>query len=129
MWKRNRRLMMCALATVLLGGTFSGSGGVLNSDARSVDCGARAAGQQETPLARDLGDIERQNHLESVGSVSPAPKYAWSREREVYHYYECAWVKKIKPENLQTGDAPPEGRRLHKGCPTKELPSGDTRRS
>jgi hypothetical protein len=63
-----------------------------------------------------------QRQESSTGNENSArtPKYAWSKEREVYHYYECAWVKKIKPENLQTGDAPPQGKRLHRGCPSKE---------
>jgi hypothetical protein len=30
----------------------------------------------------------------------------------------CADVKKIKPENLVKYKSAPEGKRLHKGCPT-----------
>jgi hypothetical protein len=47
-------------------------------------------------------------------------RYAWSRQAHVYHYIDCCWVKMIAPENVVTGDVPPEGRELHRGCPTKE---------
>lgn len=56
--------------------------------------------------------------------VTPPPdrnaKYAWSKIAKVYHYKDCWWVTKIKSKNLQTGSEPPEGRPLHKGCPSKE---------
>jgi len=64
-----------------------------------------------------------------VRKVSDAPKvsrYAWSRQREVYHYANCCWVKRISPENLMTGDAAPQGRGLHSGCPTVEGTDGCT---
>jgi beta-lactamase superfamily II metal-dependent hydrolase len=47
----------------------------------------------------------------------PAVQYAWSRLSQVYHYAQCADVRRIKAENLERGDAPPAGKRLHAGCP------------
>ncbi len=57
----------------------------------------------------------------SSGPLVLLPKYAWSQRTAVYHYDSCCWVNRISPENLQRGDIPPEGRRLHQGCPTKEI--------
>lgn len=56
--------------------------------------------------------------------VTPPPdktkaKYAWSKNSSFYHYSNCLWVTKIKPQNLETGSTPPEGKTLHKGCPVK----------
>ena len=44
-------------------------------------------------------------------------RYAWSGKSEVYHYAECADVKRIKRKNLETADLPPPGKTLHRGCP------------
>lgn len=54
------------------------------------------------------------------GKIPPGEEkavYAWSRHGRVYHYTECADAKRIRPENLQQGSAPPKGRGLHPGCP------------
>ena len=45
------------------------------------------------------------------------PKYSWSRKSGIYHYSECVYVGNISPKNLQTGESPPSGKKLHKGCP------------
>lgn len=50
-------------------------------------------------------------------AASPMPKYAWSKNSPVYHLANCDFVASISPENLQKGDAPPEGKRRHKNCP------------
>ncbi len=44
-------------------------------------------------------------------------KFVGSRNSEVYHYPNCADVKKIKPENLVKYKTAPEGKRQHRGCP------------
>jgi len=57
------------------------------------------------------------------GQASPAispPRYAWSKKSGVYHYAECSSVGRIKPQNLETGDSPPEGKTLHQVCPQRE---------
>ncbi len=52
--------------------------------------------------------------------INPAngpKKYAWSSKSQVYHYANCDFVANISKENLQQGDTPPPGKRLHKNCP------------
>lgn len=45
------------------------------------------------------------------------PKFAWSKRSEVYHYATCRYVENINPNNLEKGQTPPAGKRLHKNCP------------
>jgi beta-lactamase superfamily II metal-dependent hydrolase len=45
--------------------------------------------------------------------------YAWSKKSGVYHRANCKYVSNIDPENLERGDTPPEGKELHKGCPSR----------
>lgn len=45
------------------------------------------------------------------------PRYAWSKKSGIYHYAECRYVSQIKPENLERGDTPPQGKTLHQLCP------------
>jgi competence protein ComEC len=47
----------------------------------------------------------------------PAKTYAWSKNSSVYHYADCAVVRSIRQENLQTGSTPPDKKTLHPGCP------------
>lgn len=49
--------------------------------------------------------------------VVPSPEYSWSVRSKIYHYSQCRYVKNISPNNLQTGDTPPDKKKLHKGCP------------
>lgn len=53
------------------------------------------------------------------GDTQPpaAAKFAWSKRSEVYHYATCRYVENINPGNLEKGQAPPAGKRLHKNCP------------
>lgn len=44
-------------------------------------------------------------------------KYAWSKKSSVYHFSECSYVGNISPANLERGESPPAGKRLHSGCP------------
>jgi hypothetical protein len=46
-------------------------------------------------------------------------RYAWSVNSKVYHYSECADVKRIAAKNLETSDVPPQGKSLHAGCPAR----------
>ena len=45
------------------------------------------------------------------------PMYSWSKKSTVYHYSNCRFVSNIAPANLVQGNAPPEGKTLHQGCP------------
>ena len=51
-----------------------------------------------------------------TNEADPHVKFVGSKNSEVYHYPNCADVKKIKPENLVKYKSAPEGKRLHKGC-------------
>jgi hypothetical protein len=44
-------------------------------------------------------------------------RYAWSENSKVYHYSECADVKRIHKKNLVTSDIPPPDKTLHANCP------------
>ncbi len=44
-------------------------------------------------------------------------RYAWSANSRVYHYSQCADVKRIRKRNLVTSDIPPPDKTLHRGCP------------
>jgi hypothetical protein len=48
---------------------------------------------------------------------TPLARYAWSANSKVYHYSECADVKRILKKNLSTSDIPPPDKALHAGCP------------
>jgi beta-lactamase superfamily II metal-dependent hydrolase len=55
-------------------------------------------------------------------SNSPEPltnvtTYGWSKNSNVYHYIDCKYVTSISPDNLQTGNTPPQNKKLHEGCP------------
>ena len=52
-------------------------------------------------------------------TTSQPTSYSWSKNSKIYHYSNCDWVKTISADNLQTGTEPPNGRKLHKGCPTQ----------
>jgi len=47
-------------------------------------------------------------------------QWAWSTSSpgKKYHYAQCAYVRRIKPENLRRSDTPPSAYSLHGGCPT-----------
>lgn len=45
------------------------------------------------------------------------PKYIGSKGSSVYHYAECNQAKRISPESRVEYHDPPEGKRLHTGCP------------
>jgi len=46
-----------------------------------------------------------------------AGRFAWSANSKVYHYSECADVRRIRKKNLVTSDIPPPDKTLHQGCP------------
>jgi hypothetical protein len=48
---------------------------------------------------------------------TPLARFAWSANSKVYHYSECADVKRILKKNLSTSDIPPPDKALHAGCP------------
>jgi hypothetical protein len=50
-------------------------------------------------------------------AAATAPKYAWSKKSNEYHFANCRFVQNISPENLEQGDTPPAKKVLHKGCP------------
>ncbi|PYS94731.1 MAG: hypothetical protein DMF50_11740 [Acidobacteria bacterium] len=53
----------------------------------------------------------------AAAATTAAVPYAWSNQSHVYHYAQCADVRRIKAENLERGDTPPAGKTLHAGCP------------
>jgi len=56
---------------------------------------------------------------DATPATTPGPTgYAWSKKASVYHHSDCAYVLNISSSNLEEGDTPPPGKRLHKGCPT-----------
>ncbi len=48
---------------------------------------------------------------------SDSAPYASSRKSKVYHLANCGYVQSISSKNLEYHQDPPEGKRLHKGCP------------
>jgi len=50
------------------------------------------------------------------GAETEAP-FAWSKNSNIYHFASCKFVKNISAANLQKGNTPPAGKRLHSGCP------------
>jgi len=69
--------------------------------------------QSAAPAPTDVGST-------AAPTSAPGPKgYAWSKRPSVavYHYEDCAFVANISPNNLEKGDTPPRGKKLHKGCP------------
>jgi beta-lactamase superfamily II metal-dependent hydrolase len=57
----------------------------------------------------------------SISSAGPGttdqPRFAWSKKSAVYHKIDCKFVLNISPANLEKGNAPPPGKRLHTDCP------------
>jgi beta-lactamase superfamily II metal-dependent hydrolase len=49
--------------------------------------------------------------------VTSGPVYIWSKKAKVYHYANCSYARNISPGNIQQGDTPPQGKRLHTACP------------
>jgi phosphatidylserine/phosphatidylglycerophosphate/cardiolipin synthase-like enzyme len=74
----------------------------------------RAHSQVYEPATGTEGAPEKRG---AAGDNSADVKFVGSKNSDVYHYPNCADVKKIKPENLVKYKAAPEGKRLHKGCP------------
>lgn len=47
-------------------------------------------------------------------------EYVGSKNSRVVHYPDCSWVHRINEANRINYEAPPQNKRLHKGCPTKQ---------
>jgi nuclease S1 len=56
----------------------------------------------------------------SGGSDTPGA-YAWSVNSRVFHHSSCADVARILKQHLRYGNAPPPGKKLHKGCPVSPV--------
>jgi len=56
-------------------------------------------------------------HADGLREGGSHARYAWSANSKVYHYSECADVKRIRKKNLVTSDIPPPDKTLHRGCP------------
>jgi hypothetical protein len=86
-----------------------------HADSLREDAAGEAAGEE----ARDTSD----GKAKAAPARKPkrekaiAERYAWSGNSKVYHYSECADVKRISKKNLATSDIPPPDRTLHAGCP------------
>lgn len=50
-------------------------------------------------------------------SESSSFAFVGSKNSNVYHYPQCSYAKIIKPQNLVGYNEPPEGKKLHQGCP------------
>ena len=48
---------------------------------------------------------------------NPTQQFAWSTNSGMYHLATCDFVSNINSKNLRRGDAPPDGKVLHKNCP------------
>lgn len=57
---------------------------------------------------------------EGATPVMPATQlYAWSKKSGIYHLAGRSDVARIRRENLERGDAPPDGKTLHQACPRR----------
>lgn len=54
---------------------------------------------------------------EAETDAEPPAKYIGRRGSDVYHMAGCKDAEKISPANRVEYDEPPEGKRLHQGCP------------
>jgi len=68
---------------------------------------------EQPPATEGASEKRRASGTDADGDVM----FVGSKKSNVYHYPNCADVKKIKPENLVKYKTAPEGKRLHKGCP------------
>jgi hypothetical protein len=88
---------------------------------------AHADSLQEAAAGEEDETDAKASPGEPGARTAPAPKpkrgkaalarYAWSANSRVYHYSECADVKRIHKKNLATSDIPPSDKTLHAGCP------------
>lgn len=53
----------------------------------------------------------------SFGTSENTGVYAWSANSGVFHHSSCAAVARILKKHLRSGNSPPPGKKLHKGCP------------
>src|SRR5262249_13419079 len=53
----------------------------------------------------------------SVGSGNAPVRYVYSKDSTMYHFEECSFAKRIKPENRVVSKTPPDDKDLHTGCP------------
>lgn len=54
---------------------------------------------------------------DSRGNPAATGAYAWSVNSKAFHHASCADVARIQKRHRRYGNAPPPGKRLHRGCP------------
>jgi hypothetical protein len=86
---------------------------------REAEDGGRAEAAGDSPNPGPRENPGPRGKRGGARIPAPAGAYAWSANSEVYHVSACAEVARIKSKNLQSGDRPPVGKRLHAGCPQK----------
>lgn len=97
------------------GGGSGPSGWFAHADTVREDAG-EDAGEEERATPKGPHAQAAPAHKSNRGKAALA-RYAWSGNSQVYHYSECADVKRIHKRNLETADIPPPDKALHEGCP------------
>jgi phosphatidylserine/phosphatidylglycerophosphate/cardiolipin synthase-like enzyme len=69
------------------------------------------------PFTAQSGGATTSGTQDEPNEIAPDAEFVGSRDSDVYHYANCADVRKIKAANLVKYRAAPAGKRLHKGCP------------
>ena len=78
-------------------------------------------------IKADIPDTTAEHNASSVAPSNAAvtePKFAWSVNSDLYHYYDCPAVQSISKNNLRTGDNPPPGKKPS-SCVTRRDNSGN----
>lgn len=77
-----------------------------------------AAGDPTFTVTYGNGQVDSYTVWEGGAPTPPTqPKFAWSKNSNIYHLAACRFVQNISPANLQRGDTPPAGKTLHANCP------------
>ena len=64
------------------------------------------------------GGVDTYSAVEGAsGPVAGVAGYVWSVRSQVYHVAGCSYADNISAANRQSGLQPPDGKRLHEGCP------------
>jgi hypothetical protein len=64
-----------------------------------------------------VDDHPTDDPIPGPGNPIHPDEFVWSVNSEVYHLAECRVVQQIAEQNRRSGHQPPDGKRLHQGCP------------
>jgi len=79
--------------------------------------GWRADPEAYFALANQEASVpESQGAPEAHGTAKSQSAYVWSAQSKIFHFLDCSHAAKISRKNLRSGDVPPPGMKLHKGC-------------